>query len=205
MAAPRKVFRIEETAAARLARPRDGAPDCLPHGEIMRALPTPHGAAPAAPSPAATAGGVAHGENQWLGIEAEHLNRIAHELAAVTAGTDQATQKILAAAEEIDQLANTLTAALKGRIEQGLAQDISDHIIRIFEACNFQDLIGQRVSKVMVTLKIIEDHVARVLDEISNAPPARAVSDAADHLHGPRLDIDRGHASQSDIDTMFGG
>jgi chemotaxis protein CheZ len=179
MAEPRKVFRIERTAAV---RPRT---------------------VDAPPSPAATTDAVARGERQWLGIEAEHLTRIAHELEAVTIGTDQATQKILAAAEAIDQLANNLAAALKGKIEQDSAQDISDLVIRIFEACNFQDLIGQRVTKVMAILKILEAHVARVLDEIKNPQPALAGGIGADYLHGPRLDIDRGHVSQNDIDTLF--
>ncbi len=77
----------------------------------------------------------------------------------MVSGTAQATQKILAAAEEIDQAADSLSAALKGRIEQGAAQDIRDLVIRIFEACNFQDLIGQRITKVMATLKPIEDQL----------------------------------------------
>jgi len=182
MAEPRKVFRIEQTTAARLRSVID-----------------------APPPPAAKARGSARDDSQWLGIEAEHLTRIAHELEAVTAGTDQATQKILAAAEQIDQLANNLAAGLKGTIEQGLAQDISDFVIRIFEACNFQDLIGQRVTKVMATLKILEAHVACVLDEIKNPPPAHSRGHGADYLHGPRLDIDPGHISQRDIDTMFDG
>jgi len=205
MAAPRKVFRIEETAAARLARQRGGSPDSFPHGDFMQAVAALRGVMSASPSRTAKSDGVARGERQWLGVEAEHLTRIAHELDAVTTGTAQATQKILATAEEIDQLANTLAAALKGKIEQDLAQDIADHVVKIFEACNFQDLIGQRVTKVMATLKIIEDHVARAIEEIKKARPARPAADAAAYLHGPRLDNDRGHVSQNDIDSMFGG
>ncbi len=100
------------------------------------------------------------------------------------AGTAQATQQILAAAEEIDQLADNLSAALNGRIEQELAQDIADSVLRIFEACNFQDLIGQRVAKVMKTLQT---------DEAVPMPP----TDDAPALHGPRLDGDKGHMSQA--------
>jgi hypothetical protein len=197
MAEPRKVFRIEETA--RLARGSAGAAASPRHSEATPALTALRGANG---SPAAKTGGMEHDESRRLGIEAEHLNRIAQELAAVTTGTDQATKKILAAAEEIDQLANNLSAALKGKIEQGLAQDISDYVIRIFEACNFQDLIGQRVGKVMTVLKISEDHVARALDKIKNAPE-RSGGDATAYLHGPRLDIDHGHASQNEIDVLF--
>ncbi len=134
--------------------------------------------------------------------EDAQLTRIGNELLAVTSGTEQATQKILAAAEEIDQLANNLSAALKGRIEQGLAQDIQDLVIRIFEACNFQDLIGQRISKVTATLKFIEEHITSVLDEIKTMA-VRPASDSAQYLHGPRLDGDTGHVSQTDIDAIF--
>ena len=64
--------------------------------------------------------------------------------------------------------------------------------------------IGQRVGKVMTTLKFIEDHVGRVLDEIKNARPTRQSDEAAHYLHGPRLDSDRGHITQSEIDALFG-
>ena len=204
MAEPRKIFRIEEDAAAR--RPSIGhSHEPLGHTEIMQALGALRSAMATLPSSAAKAETAAQAQSQWLGVEAEQITRIAHELEAVTAGTDEATQKILAAAEEIDQLANNLSAALKGRIEQGLAQDIADLVIRIFEACNFQDLISQRVTKVMTLLKFIEDHVGRALDEIKNAPSAPVADDPAQYLHGPRLEIDSGHISQSEIDAMFGG
>jgi chemotaxis protein CheZ len=129
------------------------------------------------------------------------MTRIARELEEVLSSSETATQKVLAAAEEIDQVANNLSAALAGKFEYGLAQDILDLVIRIFEACNFQDVAGQRISKVLATLKFLEDHVNRVLAEISNA--AAAPRDGM--LHGPRLAIDTGHVSQADIDAMFDG
>jgi chemotaxis protein CheZ len=221
MGAPRKVFRIEQMPAARLAA--GGAEASQRHTEIMHALDALRSAF-AAPSLASEepdiagrangrltselnliAGRLAGGEDRSSGgIETGTvpLTRIANELLAVTTGTEQATQKILAAAEEIDQLANNLSAALNGKIEQGQAQDIQDLVIRIFEACNFQDLIGQRVNKVMATLKFIEDHITSVLDEIKNMS-ARPSIEAAQYLHGPRLEQDSGHVSQTDVDAIF--
>jgi len=226
MGAPRKVFRIEQTPAARLAA--GGGEAWERHTEIMQAQVLQELAALrsafATPSPASEkpdiagagtgrltselnliAGRLAGGEDgngDDSEIGAVPLTRIANELLAVTTGTEQATQKILAAAEEIDQLANNLSAALKGKIEQGLAQDIQDLVVRIFEACNFQDLIGQRVSKVMTTLKFVEDHITSVLDEIKNMSTLPA-SEAAQYLHGPRLEEDSGHVSQTDVDAIF--
>jgi chemotaxis protein CheZ len=220
MAAPRKIFRIEETEAARLAAEAGEASER--HTEIMQAFDALR-AAFAAPAAALNpsisdlptvrlaselnliANRLAGGETGNGGAPEGRpvpLTRIANELLAVTSGTEQATQKILTAAEQIDQIANNLSAALKGRIEQGPAQDIRDLVIRIFEACNFQDLIGQRIGKVMATMKFVEEHIASVLDEIktmSSQPPG----EAAQYLHGPRLDGDNGHASQIDIDAIF--
>jgi chemotaxis protein CheZ len=193
MTQPRRVFRIEQTAAARLVRPTPKADGSPHHGEIMQALGALQALMAASPAlPAANAHGAAESTAGAAALHAENLARIAYELDAVTAGTAQATQKILAAAEEIDQLADNLTAALKGRIEQESAQDISDSVLRIFEACNFQDLISQRVAKVMKTLK-------------PDDAPALGPDDPAPKLHGPRLDTDEGHLSQSDIDAMFKG
>jgi len=219
MAAPRKVFRIEELRAARL--PAEEAEAAQRHTEIMQALDALRSAFAAPASPDASgamsgaesgrlaselnliatrlAGGAA-GDGHASDDETVPLTRIANELLAVTSGTEQATQKILAAAEQIDQLANNLSASLNGRIEQGPAQDIRELVLRIFEACNFQDLIGQRVSKVMTTLKFVEEHISSVLEEIRTMS-ARPQGGA--HLHGPRLDRDSGHASQTDIDAIF--
>jgi chemotaxis regulatin CheY-phosphate phosphatase CheZ len=236
MAAPRKVFRIEETPAARVAaggaraserqaetmqaqnlQAQDLQAQVLQELAALRSAFATSATPTAKPDISGAATGRLTSELHLIagrlaggavndGGEADTgevpLTRIANELLAVTAGTEQATQKILAAAEEIDQLANNLSAALKGKIEQGLAQDIQDLVIRIFEACNFQDLIGQRVSKVMTTLKFVEDQITSVLDEIKNMS-ARPSGEAAQYLHGPRLGDDTGHVSQTDIDAIF--
>lgn len=123
------------------------------------------------------------------------VSRIAEELKAVIAASEQAAQKILAAAEDIDQAANNLSAALKSDLEQGLAQDIRDRVIQIFEACNYQDLSGQRVAKVLTMLGQIERQIARALADLAQVDtPA---------VHGPRLPYDRDHVSQRDIDSLF--
>ncbi len=112
--------------------------------------------------------------------------------------SELATQKILAAAEDIDQAANNLSVALKGDFEHGLAQDIRDRVIQIFEACNFQDLTSQRVAKVMATFAGLERQIARALDELARVS-------GAPRTQGPRLAGDRGHVSQAELDSLFAG
>jgi chemotaxis protein CheZ len=227
MPEPRKIFRIEETAASRLGELVTNSQAPLRHAELMQeivalramlaAMAQPPSDRSGAPRNGATArlacelnliAGAIGGETACTGAAAPDpatppMTRIAHELEEVVNSTEQATQKVLAAAEEIDQAANNLAAALGGKFERGLAKDIQDLVIKIFEACNFQDLTGQRIAKVLATLNFVEDHVTLVLEEIKN--PTAARRDDAQYLHGPRLEIDCGHVSQADIDEMFGG
>jgi chemotaxis protein CheZ len=137
----------------------------------------------------------------------EHASR---QLDAVVAGTERATQQILEAAEGIDDAANTLSASLKSEQEHALSTDIRDHVVRIFEACNFQDLTGQRISKVLETLQFVEDSVGRMMDiwggrEVVKGYAGALQAERPDRklVHGPKLDDEPGHASQQEIDAMF--
>jgi chemotaxis protein CheZ len=84
-------------------------------------------------------------------------------------------------------------------------------VIHIFEACNFQDLTGQRITKVVATLKFIETHIVRMMEiwggiEVFQelTPQAMAERDGDKKLlNGPKLDGEVGHASQDDIDALF--
>jgi chemotaxis protein CheZ len=137
------------------------------------------------------------------------MARAAGELNAAVEGMETATQKILASAEVIDDCVRALTSALTDDYHHGLGQDVQDHVVRIYEACNFQDLAGQRISKVIVTLIMIEERVAAMLERCNNsdsanrpAAPAGSTSNG-DVINGPRLDGASGHANQDDIDAMF--
>ena len=138
-----------------------------------------------------------------------HMTRATDELGAAVDGMEKATQKILKSVEIIDDSAKALTASLKDDYKRGLTQDIQDNVLRIYESCNFQDIAGQRIGKVMTTLAAIETQVADMLsrcDDIPAAKPAARTAPPAECglLNGPKLDCDAGHASQHDIDMMFG-
>ena len=211
MATPRRVFRIEQMTAGRF-EPHGDDSSAPRHGEIMQELNALRAMLAAPPAAQIAVASLPRpDEIQRLTAELQLIHsairgtqqpptanggartvqaRIAGELQAVINDSEHATQKILGAAEDIDQAANNLSVALKGDFEHGLAQDIRDRVIQIFEACNFQDLTSQRVAKVMAGLARIERQINRALDA---APPT----------HGPRLPSDRGHVSQNDIDSVF--
>jgi chemotaxis protein CheZ len=133
------------------------------------------------------------------------MARAGDELRAAVDGMDYATQKILKSVEVIDESARTLSATLKDEYKRGLSQDIQDQVALIYEACNFQDIAGQRITNVMGTMNMIEDQVAAMLGRSEGAAATAAAKPSPGHglLNGPKLEGDSGHANQSDIDAMF--
>ena len=150
---------------------------------------------------------VLHGTS-FNGAEMAKVNG---ELGAVVGGTEEATQQILEAAEAIDQSASALMKVSSPDQQKLLSEEIQERVISIFEACNFQDLTGQRINKVMTTMKFIENHITVMMDIWggvdaikSHAPPIVDTREGDDRLlNGPKLAEDVGHASQDDIDALF--
>jgi chemotaxis protein CheZ len=151
---------------------------------------------------------VLHGKS----FDGEEMSKMTGELGAVVGGTEQATQQILEATEAIDQAATALAKVTSPDQQRLLSEEIQERVVSIFEACNFQDLTGQRISKVMTTMKFIEHHIVIMMDIWGGVDAIRThapgpvddrVGDAR-LLNGPKLAGDIGHASQDDIDAMFG-
>jgi chemotaxis protein CheZ len=146
---------------------------------------------------------------QNRGFDDSRITRVTNELEAVIDGTEQATNQILKAAEFIDEAARNLSALLRNNFEKDLVQDIQDRVTAIFEACNFQDLTGQRISKVVATLNMVEDHLARmteiwsVIERFNAETVEPASANGEGLLSGPALEGDAGHASQDEIDKLF--
>src|SRR5262249_35078266 len=103
---------------------------------------------------------VLHGKS----FNGEEMAKVNGELGAVVGGTEQATQQSLEAAEAIDEAATALSKLDSIDQQKGLAGDIQERVVSIFEACIFQDLTGQRISKVMTTMKFIEQHINAMME-----------------------------------------
>ena len=135
------------------------------------------------------------------------MARAAGELGAAVEVMETSTDKILKSAEIIDDNAKTLGTSLKNSYEVGLAQDILDQLTAIYEACNFQDIAGQRISKVIGTLGQIDEALTHMLDRCHGLLGGEAIpatpAPSRGLLNGPRLDGDSGHASQGEIDALF--
>jgi chemotaxis protein CheZ len=145
------------------------------------------------------------------GFRGQEMRRVTDELGAVADDTETAAEHILVAAEHIDRCANTLLALVSNEQERNLAGDILERVVDIFESCNFQDITGQRITKVVATLRFIEGHIVNMMeiwggiDALRDFTPTAMAErpGGARLLNGPKLDGDTGHASQDDIDSLF--
>ena len=125
--------------------------------------------------------------------------------------TEAATNSILAASEEIDEITGKLASQLSGP-DAEMARQISDRVITIFEACNFQDITGQRISKVVGSMKFIEERVTQMaqiwggLESFNDVEAFKMPEREGDEalLNGPALDGDPNRTSQDAIDALFG-
>ncbi len=217
----RKTFRIEEMARASFAPSEALDETSVRHAEIMTMLTSlralmaaagPQGAHAAETKPEGSLADTARRTAREIAALRTHgfasMTRAAQELAAIVEGTEQATQRILQSAEDIEQTANTLSATLKSDHERAMADDIRDRTTALFEACNFQDLTGQRIANVAKTLDTVQRHLASLLQiwgDISDLEEKAitSVRAANEFLNGPLLAGDEGHYSQTDIDALF--
>ncbi len=113
------------------------------------------------------------------------------ELTAVVAATEEATGKMLDVAEQLGELACDPAAA-------AFADRLNDLATNIYEASNFQDVTGQRLSKVIKALQAIETKTSAMLGQLGKQAN---VDDPASLLNGPQLPHNA--ANQDDIDALF--
>jgi len=146
------------------------------------------------------------------GLRGKPRSRVTDELDAVVSDTESATETILSSAEAINDAAGVLMEQLAGE-QQEITNRIYEQVIRIFEACNFQDLTGQRISKVVNTLKFIEERVANMMEIWGGPDSLSSLAEIEEEkeeekgdealLNGPPLAGDANVVSQDDIDSLF--
>lgn len=134
------------------------------------------------------------------------------ELDAVTQATEAASNAIMSAAEDIMSADRTDLDAFQALVDEKM--------IVIFEACSFQDITGQRIAKVVRTLKLIEERVGAIAERLKVESEGRPETEESAEerrrreliLNGPALpgkgieqdDVDTLLSNQNDIDALFG-
>ena len=137
-------------------------------------------------------------------IRDDFIPEATDELDAVIGATEDATSRILDATELIQTAAEALDDPHKS--------ELIDHVTKIFEASNFQDITGQRITRVVKTLQHIEtkigalvgllgEEVATARQESGEPPAAETAPNEENLLNGPQMESEA--ISQDEIDKLL--
>lgn len=135
------------------------------------------------------------------GMREHQIPAAGRELDAIVEATEEATNAIMSAAEEIMAADPDETASFQALV--------GEKVIDIFQACSFQDITGQRIAKVVSTLNALDRRITTLVERLKpmEANGGEAEETAEEKrarelmLHGPQLKGEG--ASQDEIDALF--
>jgi chemotaxis protein CheZ len=135
-------------------------------------------------------------------ISGKHIPTATDELDAVVEATAEATGKIMDSCDIIVEKASEAGDA--GAV-------ITDEVMKVYEACSFQDITGQRITKVVSTLKTIEEKVQAIMGAVGDTLPVHEGAEEGEEedtrvgderlLNGPQM-ADTA-ISQDEIDKLL--
>ena len=140
--------------------------------------------------------------------EEEHrFEKMSDQLDAIVETTKSATDQIMQTVEQNEELLSALRESLTDEEAIAKVAKISASNSGLFEACSFQDLTGQRISKVVKSLTYVEDRVESLIEAWGKAELEIIVvksdvkSEDEKLLNGPQRTDEA--ISQSEIDSLF--
>jgi chemotaxis protein CheZ len=147
---------------------------------------------------------IAAAKQEIASLKVEDINRAfipsaTDELDAIVEATAQATNEILDCCETFETVA--------GKLGGEMSEALQTAVTRIYEACSFQDITGQRITKVVRTLKSIEERIAVIVATFSDRAagaelPAQVATDGESSLlNGPQLPGNG--VDQAEIDRLL--
>ena len=137
-------------------------------------------------------------------VKDEVLPKASDELDAIVAATETATNSIMDATEKLE--------GLMEKVDEEHSNVIMDATTEIYEACGFQDITGQRITKVVKALKDIEEKIDALveafgseIEKYKNQAPQKedTAADITDEdlLNGPQLEEKA--QTQEEIDALL--
>jgi len=140
-------------------------------------------------------------ETRTQQLQSEDIPGATDELDAVVESTAEATNAIMSACEEIENV----STAMDGKTQS----DLMNAVTQIYEACSFQDITGQRITKVVTTLRTIEEKITTLMNTLNaQVGPIQEAAVQQDNragdqalLNGPQK-ADKA-VTQDDIDKLL--
>lgn len=136
------------------------------------------------------------GALRTVGGNAQMFSTTADELEEIVTETARAANRIMDAAEAIERAATEAPAPL--------ANKLTEAVTNIYEASAFQDITGQRITKIVRALQSLESKLNSLVCAFGPLDEEESMQDPhgqASLLNGPQLE--KNASSQTDIDALF--
>jgi len=139
--------------------------------------------------------------------EEHNFEKMSDQMDAIVAATENATNNIMATVETNEGLLQQLKDGLDDSAKLELIDQVSANNMGLFEFCSFQDITGQRVTKVVRSLTYVEDKVNALIDAWGKAELENVDVQGLDKtddeklLNGPQHEGEG--ISQAEIDALF--
>jgi len=137
-----------------------------------------------------------------------HFDNMSDQLDAIVKATEEATDTIMECMEKNDDIVDELRKSITDEGQLALLYKITNNGADVFEAFSFQDITGQRITKVVKSVTYVEDRVNALIsvwgkEEIDKFEVKADVGKTEDEklLNGPALAGEG--ISQDEIDKLF--
>jgi len=148
----------------------------------------------------------------------DHFGSMSEQLDAIIDATEGATNTIMESMEGIDGAMTEARALTEDPALTALFDTVTDKVNAVFEACSFQDITGQRITKVVTSLKFVEERVNAIILTWGREEIEKVVVEIKEEqdeykkfLNGPQLPgqgVDQQAVdhilAQTEIDKLFG-
>lgn len=127
-------------------------------------------------------------------LQENFIPEVATELHSVISQTEQSVIGILDISDEINKISAKISPL-------ELKEELLSHSTKILELCNFQDLTGQIIQRIIKRLTMIESTVNKIATDLGPDYKLSSKLTPDSLLNGPQKEEDR--PSQGDIDDLF--
>lgn len=137
------------------------------------------------------------------------FHSMSEQLTAIAQSTEEASHVILESSETIAGYSDQLNEMVEDEAAKELCEKIASESMRAMEACSFQDLTGQRVTRILSSLRFVEDRVNAMVELCGQEAIEKMSQELADQepepedviMHGPQSP--GASISQDEIDALF--
>jgi len=139
--------------------------------------------------------------------ENHHFESMGEQLDAIVKATEKATNTIMESTEQNLTAVYKLRESVTDSDQVSLLDEVVTNSNDILEACSFQDITGQRVSKVIKSVTYVEERVNALIEVWGKAELEKveveedAKTDDEKLLNGPQMEGEG--LDQAAIDALF--